>query len=153
MVLYPLKYDYFKKMKKKPFKKQHKILLNTNVNKKSSLIKYGIYALKAISPGKLNAIQLETARRVISRQTKRVGKIFIQIIFQIPLTKKFLLSRMGKGSGPIKKWKALISLGTIIIEFAGPSKRNSINALKASSLKLPLKTNVIQRNGLLIKFT
>jgi large subunit ribosomal protein L16 len=66
-----------------------------------STIKFGSCGLKALDYGYLNGKQLEIARRVISRITKRLGKIILRIFFFQSLTKKPLLSRMGKGSGVV----------------------------------------------------
>ena len=85
------------------YKKLHKKKLLYKISKNSSLIKYGAYALKALVSGILTPTQVEASRRVLSRETHRVGKINIRINFNFPVTKKPLLSRMGKGSGPIKK--------------------------------------------------
>jgi large subunit ribosomal protein L16 len=84
------------------YKKLHKKKLRSEVSANSSLIKYGMYALQAVVAGILKPIQVEAVRRVITRETQRVGKIFVRIRFNFPVTKKPLLSRMGKGTGPIK---------------------------------------------------
>jgi large subunit ribosomal protein L16 len=84
------------------YKKLHKKKLLSEVSANSSLIKYGTYALQAVVSGILKPSQVEAVRRVITRETQRVGKIFVRIKFNFPVTKKPLLSRMGKGSGPIK---------------------------------------------------
>jgi large subunit ribosomal protein L16 len=89
-------------MNKILYKKRHKIKLSCITNKNLNVIKYGFYALKVVAPGVLTAKQVEAARRVISRETKRIGKIFIRVFFNLAKTKKPLLSRMGKGCGPIK---------------------------------------------------
>jgi large subunit ribosomal protein L16 len=84
------------------YKKQHKIKLSSLTNSTSNIIKYGLYAIKAVTAGVLTAKQVEASRRVISRETKRIGKVFIRIFFNLAKTKKPLLSRMGKGCGSIK---------------------------------------------------
>jgi large subunit ribosomal protein L16 len=85
------------------YKKLHKKNLRSKISKNFSVVKYGSYALKSIVSGILTPTQVEASRRVLSRETNRVGKIKIRIKFNYPVTKKPLLSRMGKGSGPIKK--------------------------------------------------
>jgi len=89
-------------MKVKFYKKKHKIQISTLTNKKLSTLKYGFHGLKVVKPGILTTKQIETARRVISRETKRICKVFIRIFFNLPITKKPLLSRMGKGCGVVK---------------------------------------------------
>jgi large subunit ribosomal protein L16 len=84
------------------YKKHHKIK-NGFKKEKSFLaqVSKGFYGLKAIETGMITIKQLETARRIIARVTKRIGKVNINICFNQPITKKPLLSRMGKGSGAI----------------------------------------------------
>jgi len=84
------------------YKKRHKIKFSKTTTDYLSTIKFGSYGLKATSSGFLTAKQLEAARRVIARTTKRIGKIIIRVYFQHPITKKPLLTRMGKGCGAIK---------------------------------------------------
>lgn len=84
------------------YKKQHKIKLSLITNQTSNDVKYGFYGIKAVSTAVLTAKQLEASRRVISRKTNRIGKVFIRIFFNLAKTKKPLLSRMGKGCGLIK---------------------------------------------------
>jgi large subunit ribosomal protein L16 len=89
-------------MKLKKYKKYH---TNKNIYKtekiRSCLIKQGLYGLKAMNKGILTPKQVETTRRIISRITNRYAKILIQLNFEQSLTKKPLLSRMGRGSGGI----------------------------------------------------
>lgn len=128
------------------YKKQHKIKISSITNKTANSIKYGFYGIKSIVAGVLTAKQVEASRRVVSRKTNRIGKIFIRIFFNLAKTKKPLLSRMGKGCGVIKSWVAIIKKGTIILELNGVSKSISINALTAASIRLPLKVRVVQRS-------
>ena len=127
------------------YKKQHKIKLSSITNKTSNTIKYGFYGIKSVVAGILTAKQVEASRRVVSRKTNRIGKIFIRVFFNLAKTKKPLLSRMGKGCGSIKNWVAIIKKGTIILELNGVSRSISINALNAASIRLPLKVIVTQR--------
>jgi large subunit ribosomal protein L16 len=84
------------------YKKYHKQNISGKKEKDTLRgLKKGFYGLKVLESGIITPKQLETARRVIARITKRIGKIFINISCNHPLTKKPLLSRMGKGSGGI----------------------------------------------------
>jgi large subunit ribosomal protein L16 len=88
---------------KKNYKKLHNKKKKIKILKEFlSIIKFGFCGLKSLNYGYLNGGQIENARRVIARITKRQGKIIFRVFFFQPLTKKPLLSRMGKGSGPIK---------------------------------------------------
>jgi len=89
-------------MKTNKYKKYHKIK-KIYKKQRSNLIFMckGFYGLKVLESGLITPKQLETVRRVIVKLTKRTSKILINIFFNQPLTKKPLLSRMGKGSGSI----------------------------------------------------
>jgi large subunit ribosomal protein L16 len=89
-------------MKTHLYKKYHK-KKTIYYQEKNSLcsVKRGFYGLKAVNSGIITPKQLETVRRIISRLTKRTTKIILNVNFSQPLTKKSLLSRMGKGSGNV----------------------------------------------------
>jgi large subunit ribosomal protein L16 len=128
------------------YKKHHKIK-NSLKNEKSTLahISKGFYGLKTVTTGTLTIKQLETVRRTIARITKRSGKIIINIFFKQPLTKKPLLSRMGKGSGGISTWISYIKKGKIIIELKGVTEKISFLALKAVKNQINIKMKIIKR--------
>ena len=128
------------------YKKYHK-QKKVGKNEKGNLgnIKKGFYGLQVLEPGTLTPKQIEMARRVISRITKRVGKIFINVFCNYPLTKKPLLSRMGKGSGPINTWIAYIKKGKVIIEVKGIPKKLVFLAFKVVKYRIAIKMNIINR--------
>lgn len=128
------------------YKKRHKKKFITSTTEFLTTIKIGSYGLKAISSGFLTAKQLETARRVIARVTKRVGKILIRVFFNQPLTKKPLLTRMGKGSGPVKGWVFYVKKGIVLLETNNVSKKLAFMAFKSAGLRLPIKLDFIVRD-------
>jgi large subunit ribosomal protein L16 len=85
------------------YKKYHKI--KTTKNEKYNLrpIKKGFFGIKVLESGIITPKQLYTAKTIISRINKKTSKIFLNVICNHPITKKPLLSRMGKGSGNINK--------------------------------------------------
>jgi len=85
------------------YRKKYKKKLRNGINKFLGQIQFGFYGVFALESGVLLENQLEVVRRILSRLTKRLSKIFIRISFFQPLTKKPLKSRMGKGVGVIKK--------------------------------------------------
>ena len=128
------------------YKKYHK-QKKVGKNEKSYLrnIKKGFYGLKVIESGIITPKHIEMARRVISRITKRIGKIFINVFCNYPLTKKPLLSRMGKGSGLINTWVAYVKKGKIIIEVKGVPKKLVFIAFKIIKYRIAIKMNIINR--------
>ena len=128
------------------YKKYHK-KRNIFKNEKNKLvnIKKGFYGLKILECGIITPKQLETARRVIARLTKRNGKIIINVFCNHPLTKKPLLSRMGKGAGNTNKFVYYVKKGKIIIEIKGVSKEIAFLALKTVKQRICLKMDVVKR--------
>lgn len=127
----------------KKFHRKGNIYKKENI--KQAIVKRGFYGLKVLEPGIITPKELETARRILTRLTKRTGKIFINVIFKHPLTKKPLLSRMGKGSGNIESWISYVKKGKIIIEVKGISKEIAIIAFKAIQYRISVKVRIIER--------
>ncbi|CAL4323943.1 50S ribosomal protein L16 [Buchnera aphidicola (Chaitophorus sp. 3695)] len=124
--------------KRTKFRKMHKgrnrgIIVNDN-------IVFGTFGLKAITRGRLTSRQIESARRSIARYVKRLGKLWIRIFPDKPITQKPLEVRMGKGKGNVEYWVALIQPGKILYEITGISEEESRQAFKLASDKLPVKT-------------
>jgi large subunit ribosomal protein L16 len=130
-----------KKFKK--YHKQNKILKNEKISLR--IISKGFYGLKLLESGIITPKQIETARRLLNRITQRVGKIFINVSCDHPLTKKPLLSRMGKGVGIIQRWIAYLKKGKVVIETSGMPKKLAFIALKAARRVFSIKTCVIER--------
>ena len=117
-----------------------KILGNAN---SGNSLSYGSFGLKALEPGKLNSRQIESARKVLTRYMKRVGKMWISVFPHIPVTKKPAEVRMGSGKGSVEYYIAKIKPGRIIFEIDGVDEQSSVLALTKASAKLPFKTKII----------
>lgn len=109
---------------------------------KSNRVAFGELGLKARVAGMITANQIEAARQTIARKTKRKGKIWIRIFPDLPVTAKPIESRMGKGKGAVSHWVARVRGGTTLFEICGIPKHIAIEALKAGSKKLPIKTKI-----------
>ena len=109
---------------------------------KSNRVIFGEFGLKARVAGMVTANQIEAVRRTIARKTKRKGKIWIRIFPDLPITAKPIESRMGKGKGAVSYWVARVRGGTTLFEICGVPKHIAIEALKAGSKKLPIKTKI-----------
>jgi len=132
MFLQPRKTKY-KKTKKGKLKK---------LEFKANSIRFGELGLKAQGAGVITARQIEAARRAIARKIKRKGKIWICIFPDLPITTKPTESRMGKGKGAVSYWVARVSGGTTLFEICGIPTHIAVEALKAGSKKLPVRTKI-----------
>lgn len=111
-----------------------------NYAQKGNDLCFGDYGLKAVTYSNLNVKQLEAGRKVISRNIKKLGKMWIRIFPDKSYTKKPVDVRMGNGKGDISFYVFFVQPGKIIYEIKGLSKVLSFRILKLASFKLPFKT-------------
>jgi large subunit ribosomal protein L16 len=131
--------------KKTKFRKQHKGRIHGEA-KGGYTLDFGSYGLKALSPERVNARQIEAARRAMTRAMKRQGRVWIRIFPDVPVSKKPAEVRMGKGKGAIEFWVARVKPGRIMFEIDGVPEALAREALNLAAFKLPVKTKFITRN-------
>lgn len=107
----------------------------------------GDYGLQAIEPGWVTARQIEAARRVIVREMKRRGKMWIRIFPDKPITAKPAETRMGKGKGSVDHWVAVIKPGRVMFEVSGVTAEIAKVALVQAAYKLPIKAQFVSKDA------
>ena len=130
--------------KRTKFRKQHKGR-NRGLAQRANTVNFGEYGLKSISRGALTARQIEAARRAMTRDVKRRGKIWIRVFPDKPITKKPLEVRQGKGKGNVEYWAALVQPGHLLYEMSGVSEDVAREAFKRAAAKLPVQTIFVSR--------
>ena len=128
--------------KKTKFRKQQKGKLRGFATS-GAKVSFGEYGLKAITRGRVTARQIEAARRAMTRHIKRGGKVWIRIFPDVPITKKPVEVRMGKGKGAVEYWAAVVKPGRILFEVGGVPIDIAKEALRLAAQKLPVKTRFI----------
>ena len=108
-------------------------------------LNFGSYGLKTVEPERLTARQIEAARRAITRQMKRQGRVWIRIFPDLPVTGKPAEVRMGKGKGAVDHWAARVNPGRILFEIDGVPDDIAREALRLGAAKLPVDTRVVTR--------
>lgn len=103
------------------------------------------YWLKAMTSGYISNRQIEAARKVIVRHTKKVWKVWIKVFPDIPFTKMGLEMPMGKGKGDVDIYKASVRKGKLIFEISWLDKDLSEKVLMSASKKLSVKARVVAR--------
>ena len=117
---------------------------------RGSTINFGDYALMAMQDGYMTSRQIETVRVVFSRAIRGTGKIWIRVFPDKPITAKPIETRMGKGKGAPEYWVAVIKPGRILFEIEGLDDIEQVKkACKHAGNKLPFKTKMIAREGLI----
>jgi large subunit ribosomal protein L16 len=106
-------------------------------------ISFGTYGLKAMESGWITSRQIEATRIAMTRHMKRLGKVWIRIFPDKPVTKKPAETRMGKGKGSPEYWVAVVRPGRILFELDGVSFEMAKEALRLASHKLPIKTKFV----------
>lgn len=112
---------------------------------KGNNISFGMYGIKTIECGLIKASQIESTRKALVRKTKRVGSLWIRIFPDIPVTKKPIEVRMGKGKGVVDHWLCKVKAGRILFELDGISKTQATEAFEYAKAKLPIKTKLISK--------
>ncbi|WP_075216590.1 50S ribosomal protein L16 [Mongoliimonas terrestris] len=108
-------------------------------------LNFGAFGLKALEPERVTARQIEAARRAITRQMKRQGRVWIRVFPDVPVSAKPTEVRMGKGKGSPEYWAARVKPGRIMFELDGVPEDVAREALRLGAAKLPIKTRFVQR--------
>ncbi|MBN8531593.1 MAG: 50S ribosomal protein L16 [Alphaproteobacteria bacterium] len=132
--------------KKTKFRKAHKGRIHGN-SKGATTLAFGEFGLKALQPERITARQIEAARRALTRHMKRMGKVWIRIFPDVPVSSKPAEVRMGSGKGSPEFWVARVKPGRIIFEIDGVSRQTAQEAFELAAAKLPIKTKFIARVG------
>ena len=131
-----------------PKRRKHRKQMIPNLKGKStrgSTVVFWEYWLKATTSDYLSNRQLEAARKVIVRHTRKIWKIRFRVFPDVPFTKMGLEMPMGKGKGDVDIYKAAVRKGKIILEISGLDKEHAKKVLSSASKKLPVKTRVVTK--------
>lgn len=109
-------------------------------------VAFGSFGMKATSNAYLSSRQIEAARKVIVRYTRKTGKIWIRIFPDLPYTKKWLEMPMGSGKGEVDHFQVRIHRGKILFEISGIDRIQAEECFRQASYKLPLTTRLVERN-------
>jgi large subunit ribosomal protein L16 len=130
--------------KRTKFRKAHKGRIK-GAAKGATALSFGTFGLKAQEPARVTARQIEAARRAMTRQMKRAGRVWIRIFPDLPVSKKPTEVRMGKGKGTPEFWAARVKPGRIMFEIDGVNEATARESLRLAAAKLPIKTRVVAR--------
>lgn len=125
-----------------------------NIETKHTLLRKGVYGLKALESGRISSNHLELLRRYLKRKLRFIRKrkkrkiqtkIWISIQCKYPITKKPAEIRMGKGKGAIENYVYRIKAGKVIFESLGLNKYIYNCIFKKIMKKLPIRTKIVQK--------
>ena len=132
--------------KRTKFRKAHKGRIKGNA-KGGTTLNFGAYGLKATTPERVTARQIEAARRAITRHMKRAGRVWIRIFPDVPVSSKPAEVRQGKGKGSPEYWACRVKPGRIMFELDGVPRDVAKRAFELAAAKLPVQTRFVTRLG------
>jgi large subunit ribosomal protein L16 len=132
--------------KRTKFRKAHKGRIH-GAAKGGTDLNFGAFGLKAVEPGRVTARQIEAARRAITRHMKRVGKLWIRVFPDVPVSRKPAEVRMGSGKGTPEYWVCRVKPGRIMFELDGVPSSLAQEAFDLASAKLPILARMVSRPG------
>jgi len=132
--------------KRTKFRKAHKGRIHGNA-KGGYNLNFGSYGLKAVTPARVTARQIEAARRTITRYMKRSGRVWIRIFPDVPVSTKPAEVRQGKGKGTPEFWVCRVKPGRVMFEVDGVPHDIAREAFELAAAKLPNQTRFITRVG------
>lgn len=128
--------------KRTRYRKQQKGRLR-GLATRGNKVSFGEYGMCSMGRGRITARQIESARRALTREVKRGGKIWIRIFPDKPITKKPLEVRQGKGKGSVEYWAALVKPGTVLFEIEGVPIALARSAFRKAAAKLPVRVRFL----------
>ena len=132
--------------KRTKYRKSHRLSYDGHA-KGNTILTKGEYGLMAIDGAWVSARQIEAARIAMTRYMKRGGKVFINIFPHLPITKKPLETRQGKGKGNVVEYVAVVKSGKIMFEISEVTEDIAREALRLASHKLPIKCKFVKKDG------
>lgn len=131
--------------KKSKFKKQQKGTIPNSINGLNSVnqLTFGSVGLKAISFCRLSSKQIETIKKIISKQIKKTGRLVIHAFPNVPISQKSVENRMGKGKGNIDHWIFKVKPGFIFCEIVTDQVEIAKKALTSVIKRMSLKVRIV----------
>ena len=130
--------------KRTKYRRPHRLHYD-GVAKGNTKLSFGSYGLMAMEGAWVTEKQIEAARVAMTRYMKRGGKVWINILPHLSLTKIPLETRMGKGKGQPELWVAVVKKGKIMFEVDGVTEEVAREALRLSMHKLPIKCKFVKK--------
>ena len=128
------------------YRKAHKGRIHGRA-KGGTQLNFGAFGLKAVTPGRVTARELEAGRRAITRHMKRTGRVWIRVFPDVPVSSKPAEVRMGKGKGTPEFWVARVKPGRILYEIDGVPADVAAEAFRLASAKFRVRTKLVARIG------
>ncbi|MEK7544560.1 MAG: 50S ribosomal protein L16 [Patescibacteria group bacterium] len=126
--------------KKQKFRKSHRLRgKRGGIDYRGNTLSFGTFGIKALSSGEINSRQIESARKVLTRYTKRGGRIWIRIFPDKAISRKAAEVPMGGGKGAPEFYAMQVHPGRVLFEMDGIDPKMAKEALELAIYKLPVQ--------------
>lgn len=112
---------------------------------KGDKLNFGTFGLKSMQAGWIKDRQIESARVVMARATRKNGKFWIRIFPDKPFTKKPPEVTMGAGKGDVAYFVAAITPGRVLFEIDGLEETEAKDVLRNVAAKISLNTKFVTK--------
>lgn len=112
---------------------------------KGDNLNFGSFGLKTLEKGWIKDREIESARVVLARATRKSGKFWIRIFPDKPYTKKPPEVTMGAGKGDVAYFVASVVPGRVLFEIDGLTEEIARVILKNVSSKLSVRTKIVDK--------
>ena len=103
------------------------------------------FGLKALEPNRVTAREIEAARRAITREMKRAGRVWIRCSRTCRSPRSRPKSAWVRARARSNYWAARVKPGRIMFEIDGVTEEIAREALRLGAAKLSVKTRFVQR--------
>ncbi|KAG2502222.1 hypothetical protein HYH03_000708 [Edaphochlamys debaryana] len=118
--------------------------INNIIMPNTTQLKYGLYGIRALGGRRVAANTIEAVRRTLRRKIKKTARLWVRIAATVPVTRKPLGIRMGKGKGAIDFYATPVRPGQIIFEMDRVPRKVAMQALQAAQYKFPIKLGFVE---------
>lgn len=115
-----------------------------------NFVAFGEFGLQALGAAWIDSRHIESARRAMTHEMKRGGKVWIRIFPDKSVTAKPAETRMGSGKGAPDRWVAVVKPNRVLFEVAGVPETIAREALRLAAHKLPVQTKIVPREEMVV---
>ncbi|MFH1864146.1 MAG: 50S ribosomal protein L16 [bacterium] len=115
------------------------------VETRGAELAFGEFGLKSLGVAWISSKQIEAARRTITHNLKRGGRVWVRIFPDKPVSGRPAGKRMGGGKGDVDRYVAVVKPGRILFEVAGLPEDVVKKAMEKAANKLSVKTVFISK--------
>lgn len=112
---------------------------------KGDKLNFSHIGLKSLEAGWIKDKEIEAARVILARATRKMGKYWIRIFPDKPFSKKPPEVTMGAGKGDVAYFVASVSPGRVLFEVDGLPVDEAKQVLEGVSYKISVKTKIFER--------